>query len=113
MRSEVNRALEQARREKRIGNALESQVTIGAAGDLLDRLKTQQAELLTLTMVSQLNIQPGLLAGLESQELPGLTIAVERAPGDKCGRCWFYLTSVGEDETQPQLCSRCRQILAP
>ena len=113
VRSEVNRALEQARREKRIGNALESQVTIGAAGDLLDRLKTQQAELLTLTMVSQLNIQPGLLAGLESQELPGLTIAVERAPGDKCGRCWFYLTSVGEDETQPQLCSRCRQILSP
>jgi isoleucyl-tRNA synthetase len=113
VRSEVNRALEQARREKRIGNALESQVTIGAAGDLLDRLKTQQAELLTLTMVSQLNIQPGLPAGLESQELPGLTIAVERAPGDKCERCWFYLTSVGEDETQPQLCSRCRQILAP
>ena len=113
VRSEVNRALEQARREKRIGNALEAQVTIGAAGDLLDRLKTQQAELLTLTMVSQLDIQPGPLAGLESQELPGLTIAVERAPGDKCERCWFYLTSVGEDETQPQLCSRCRQILSP
>ncbi len=113
VRSEVNRALEQARREKRIGNALEAQVTIGAAGDLYDRLKSQQAELLTLTMVSQLDIQPGPLTGLESQEPPGMTIAVERAPGDKCERCWFHLPSVGEDQTQPQLCSRCRQILSP
>ncbi len=112
VRSEVNRALEQARREKLIGNALEAQVTIGVGADLHDRLKAQQSELVTLTMVSQLDIQPGPLAGLESQELPGLTIVVERAPGDKCERCWFYLPSVGEDETQPQLCSRCRQILS-
>ncbi len=112
VRSEVNRALEQARREKLIGNALEALVTIGATEDLLDRLQAQQAELLTLTMVSQLNIEPGPLAGQESQELPGLTIAVERAPGEKCERCWFYLPSVGEDEEQPQLCSRCRQILS-
>jgi isoleucyl-tRNA synthetase len=112
VRSEVNRALEQARREKLIGNALGAQVTIGADHDLYDRLTVQQAELLTLTMVSQLNIQPGPVTGLESQELPGLTVGVERAPGDKCERCWFNLPSVGEDTSQPRLCSRCRQILS-
>jgi isoleucyl-tRNA synthetase len=112
IRGEVNRALEQARREKLIGNALEAQVTIGASGDLLERLQAQQSELLAVTMVSRLNIVPGPVSGLESQELSGLTIAVARAGGDKCERCWFYLTSVGEDESQPQLCSRCRQILS-
>ena len=54
VRSEVNRSLEQARREKLIGNALEAQVTIGASGDLYDRLKAHQTELLTLTMVSDI-----------------------------------------------------------
>ncbi len=112
VRSEVNRALEKARREKIIGNALEAQATIGATGELYDRLKAQQDDLLTLTMVSRLNIQPDPLAGLESQEMPGLSVAVERAAGDKCERCWFYLPSVGEDELQPQLCSRCRKILS-
>ena len=112
VRSEVNRALEQARREKLIGNALEARVTIGVNGDLYDRLKAQQTELLTLTMVSELKVQPDRLTGLESQELPGVTIVVDRAPGDKCERCWFYLPSVGEDPIRPQLCSRCRQILS-
>jgi len=112
VRSEVNRTLEQARREKLIGNALEAQVSLGAVKDLYDRLKAEQTELLNLTMVSQLDIQPGPLTGLESQELPGLTIAVQKAVGDKCQRCWFYLPSVGEDRHQPQLCSRCRQILS-
>ena len=112
VRSEVNRALEKARREKLIGNALEAQATIGATGELYDRLKAQQDDLLTITMVSRLNIQSGTLAGQECQEMPELSIAIERAPGDKCERCWFYLPSVGEDELQPQLCSRCRKILA-
>ena len=67
VRSEVNRALEQPGGKDVIGNALEAQVTIGAADDLLDRLKTQQAELLTLTMVSQLDIQPGPLTGLKAR----------------------------------------------
>ena len=112
VRSEVNRALEKARREKLIGNALEAQATIGATGELYDRLKAQQDDLLTLTMVSRLNIQPDPVAGLECPEMPELSIAVQRAPGEKCDRCWFYLPSVGEDESQPQLCSRCRKILS-
>jgi isoleucyl-tRNA synthetase len=112
VRSEINRALEQARREKLIGNALEARVTIGVDQELSDQLTAQRDELLTLTMVSQMSIQPGPLNGLPSQEFPGLTIKVERAPGDKCERCWFTLPSVGEDTAQPQLCSRCRQILS-
>ncbi len=112
VRSEVNRALEQARRDKLIGNSLEARVTIGVVDGLYERLKAQQPELSVLTMVSHLDIQPGSGAGVESQELPGLTIEVARAAGDKCERCWFYSPSVGEDEEQPQLCSRCRQILS-
>ncbi len=112
IRSDVNRALEQSRRHRLIGNSLEAQVYIYATPDLFERLRTQQPELLTLTMVSHLEVKPGPGVGLESQELPGLTIFVERARGDKCQRCWFYSPTVGEDARYPELCSRCRRILA-
>jgi len=112
VRSEVNRALEQARRDKLIGNALEAQVLLGADAGLFEQLKERREELLTLTMVSQLHLQPEPVAGLSSEEVPGLTIAVRRAQGEKCQRCWFHLPSVGADPAQPELCDRCRGILA-
>ncbi len=112
VRGEVNRALEQARKEKLIGNALEAHVMLGATDGLYDQLRDRQEEVLTLTMVSQLTIQPTPVPGLRSTEVPGLTVAVARADGQKCQRCWFHLPSVGADDQQPELCERCRRILA-
>ncbi|MGQ9919734.1 MAG: isoleucine--tRNA ligase [Desulfobacca sp.] len=111
VRAAVNRALEQARRDRLIGNALEAQVVLGAAPLLYEQLQGRQHDLLTLTMVSQLDLQPQPVAGLSSDEVPGLTVAVTRAQGEKCQRCWFHLPSVGADTAQPELCERCRQIL--
>ena len=45
----------------------------------------------TLFIVSGVELGPGP-AGVvhyESQEIPGLVIDVDRAPGDKCERCWM------------------------
>jgi len=112
VRSEINRALEQARRDRLIGNALEARVVLGAADGLYEKLHPYEAELLTLAMVSQLEIQATPTTGLSSDEVPGLTVAVHRAAGEKCQRCWFRLPSVGADPIQPELCHRCRRILA-
>lgn len=113
VRGEVYRALEQARQSKMIGNSLEAKVILGTTRDALyKRLTDQIPELLVLTMVSVLEVEPEAVPGLESQEVPGLTIAVEPAPGQKCERCWYYSETVGENSQHPGLCARCCQVLA-
>jgi isoleucyl-tRNA synthetase len=39
-------------------------------------------------------------------------IAVNRAPGEKCERCWNYSIHVGEDKSYPTVCERCSAVLA-
>ncbi len=47
----------------------------------------------------------------ENEDLPGLKIAVERAEGEKCGRCWKYDTTVGANSDHPEICSRCLGVV--
>jgi isoleucyl-tRNA synthetase len=110
VRSDINRGLEEARKAKRLATAQEARVVLGAQGELLAQLTDQAAELKTLAQVADLVVAPGG-QGAEGQEVPGLRIQVESASGSKCVRCWFTLTSVGEDQRHPQICARCRQML--
>lgn len=45
-----------------------------------------------------------------SSVLGGL-IAVSKAAGGKCERCWKYSPSVGEDASHPGVCPRCAEVL--
>ena len=47
----------------------------------------------------------------ESQEIPGLVVVVDRAPGRKCERCWTFSERVGEDARHPALCERCVPVI--
>ena len=47
-----------------------------------------------------------------STEIEGLTIAVAKAPGEKCERCWMHATTVGEQAEHPTVCARCCRELA-
>ena len=38
-------------------------------------------------------------------------IAVTRADGAKCERCWKYDIEVGADASYPTLCARCASVL--
>ena len=64
-------------------------------------------DLADLCIVSEMDVVAGEGEGLASEELPGLTISVVRAAGEKCLRCWKYETTVGEDG----LCPRCAKVL--
>jgi isoleucyl-tRNA synthetase len=46
-----------------------------------------------------------------SENVAGLAIKIEAAPGKKCERCWVYETSVGSDSKRPSICARCQQSL--
>ncbi|MFA5110471.1 MAG: class I tRNA ligase family protein, partial [Desulfobaccales bacterium] len=115
VRGEINRGLEEARKEKRVTTAQEAAVILGApGGELYDKLKAQAAELQALAQVAALTVDPvAALAGkgLASVEIPGLVVLVKKASGEKCVRCWFHYPGVGEDPRHPQICTRCRQVL--
>jgi isoleucyl-tRNA synthetase len=40
-----------------------------------------------------------------------LSVAVRRADGAKCERCWNYSTRVGESADYPTVCERCVKAL--
>ena len=50
----------------------------------------------------------------ESQDIPGLTLAVvpARTLGwKKCERCWTWSAVVGADARHPALCGRCLPVV--
>jgi isoleucyl-tRNA synthetase len=55
---------------------------------------------------------PASADGQKSDLLPGLRVAVQRADGTKCERCWNYSTHVGENADYPTVCERCVKALA-
>ena len=43
---------------------------------------------------------------------PGEALSVQRAPGQKCARCWRVLEEVGTRLAHPQLCIRCDEVVS-
>src|SRR5438132_9191377 len=110
VRREVAKALELARAQKLIGSGLEAAVRITSAPEDLPALLRAKASVLqTLFIVSHVETGRGAAGAVhyESQEIPGLVIDVDRAPGDKCERCWMRSPSVGRSAVHPTLCERC------
>ena len=113
MRGAVTKALEEARQGGRIGHSLDACVRLSFAtdGEFGTLLGSRWSELPTLLIVSQVERADDLGAAAESPVVPGLRIAVERAAGQKCARCWNYRTSVGTDDRHPTICAPCVSAL--
>jgi isoleucyl-tRNA synthetase len=114
VRREVARALELARARKLIGSGLEAAVRITSAPeDLPALLRAKRGVLQTLFIVSRIDLEPGAPGAVhyESQEIPGVVIDVDRAPGDKCERCWMRSPTVGASPAHPSLCDRCVAVV--
>jgi isoleucyl-tRNA synthetase len=117
VRREVAKALETVRGQKKIGSGLEASVWMTAAPeDLPALLGAKRALLPTLFIVSDVRLfetppAGALLPPTESAEIPGLSIAVDRAPGRKCERCWRWSPRVGESREHPTLCERCLTVI--
>jgi isoleucyl-tRNA synthetase len=104
VRPAVLKALEQARREKFIGNALEARVRLSVDGELGHLLEEYARDLPMLFIVSEVSLDP---AGADHH----LQVKVERASGVKCQRCWKYVTDVGVDPRWPAICAACAQAV--
>jgi isoleucyl-tRNA synthetase len=108
VRDAALKSLELARQEKIIGSALEAVVTVSAPDELAPLLQRYRNDLRFLLIVSGVEVKPGS-GGNGSTPLH---VLVEKAPGQKCERCWNYSTHVGENERYPTVCERCSAALA-
>ena len=97
VREDVLKSLETARQEKSIGAPLEARVTLSANGDLYPLLEQYAQDLPALFIVSEVRLNSG----------DGLSVAIERADGVKCERCWKYTTDVGAHAEFPTICGSC------
>src|SRR5258708_7799434 len=104
IRDEVNRALETARQEKLIGTSLAARVSLTAGGATAALLARYEADLPMLFIVSQVSLDP---TGPE-----GVSVAVSRAEGEKCERCWRIVPEISRAPGTEGLCSRCIDALS-
>jgi isoleucyl-tRNA synthetase len=100
LRAAVNGQLEVARVAKTIGSSLEAHVTLRVAADdpLAGLLATHKDDLPMLFIVSSVDVVAGSGA---------LAIEVAHAPGDKCPRCWRFVTETMTSGDLVGLCLRC------
>ncbi|HID79427.1 MAG TPA: isoleucine--tRNA ligase [Aquificales bacterium] len=114
LREEVNRALEQARRQKLIRHPYEAKVYLELPEEVKDTVLSRKDYLPFFLTISQVEI--GSVKGkvvLEGEEIKGLKVGVSTAQGEKCPRCWIFFPSE-EFNTLPdgqRVCKRCYHAL--
>ena len=104
IRATVNQALEVARQNKDIGSALSAHVSVRASGDEADLLARHLTDLPMIFITSSV--------ALERVPSGPVAVAVEKARGGKCPRCWRLVVATpveGEDT----LCDRCKDAVVP
>ncbi len=99
LREQVLPHLEKARQAKEIGKSLDAQAVLNGSGPLFTDGKTHAEALRELLNVSQLEIH--------AHGDAATAIAITKAAGQKCERCWHWETAVGLAPAHPTLCPRC------
>jgi isoleucyl-tRNA synthetase len=109
VRGEVAKAMETARQNKLVGHSLDAGVAIAAPDKLRSLLETHIDDLRALLIVSDVRIasEPSSGEVWRSADIPGLSVVITRAKGEKCHRCWNFSESVGAGAEHPALCGRC------
>jgi isoleucyl-tRNA synthetase len=113
VRSEVTKALEQARTGKIIGHPLDAAITISADKKLYDKLVPYADDLRSMFIVSQaeLVLEKPFDQAYKSTDIENLAVQVKPALGDKCERCWIHNPDIGTDSDYPGICLRCAAVV--
>ena len=111
LREAVSKVLERARAERQIGQSLEADIIL--TGDFTPEvlLGTLNADLAKIFIVSHVHLRPADPSVADSIELPGLGrvgIAMTKASGLKCARCWNYRDEV---MNEGEICARCETVV--
>jgi isoleucyl-tRNA synthetase len=95
LRGVIGQAVEKARQEKLIGNALEAAVTLTCDEATVAGIPKEELE--EFFILSDLTLQPGKEAAA----------SIAKTANQKCARCWRHRPTVGASAAHPDLCDRC------
>jgi isoleucyl-tRNA synthetase len=100
LRAVIGQAIEKARQDKLIGNALEGAVTLHSNSDVTNQIGKEELE--ELFILSDLTVVPGAEAAA----------TVRKTEHAKCGRCWRHRVTVGANAAYLELCDRCADVVS-
>ncbi|MGB0988139.1 MAG: zinc finger domain-containing protein, partial [Pseudoalteromonas spongiae] len=109
VRAEVNKVLEAARKEEKIGATLQAEVTLYVGAELEAQLNALGDELRFVLLTSKAAVEnkENRPADAVASEIDGLFISVAATSAEKCERCWHYCDDVGTHEEHKDICGRC------
>ncbi|MDP9004783.1 MAG: isoleucine--tRNA ligase [Verrucomicrobiota bacterium] len=99
LRSVIGQAVERARQDTLIGNALEAAVTLRCDVEAISAIPNEQLE--EFFILSDLKIE----AGGETAAL------ISKTSHAKCARCWRHRSTVGQSAAHLELCDRCEAVV--
>ena len=99
LRGVIGQAVERARQEKLIGNALEAAVVLRCEQEAISSIPNEQLE--EFFILSELKIESG-------KEPAAL---ISKTTHAKCARCWRHRPTVGKSAAHPELCDRCEAVV--
>ena len=99
LRGIIGQAIEHARQEKVIGNALEARVVLNSDSDVTERIPKEELE------------EFFILSDLTIHRADRASASVTKTPNKKCARCWRHRPTVGTSKAHADLCDRCESVV--
>jgi isoleucyl-tRNA synthetase len=107
VRRVVTGAIELKRAEKFLGSSLQAAVRIYSGTESQAAFAGVDPAELCITSAAAFASGAPPAAAFTLPDVPDVAVVVERAPGEKCARCWRVLPEVGDEPAHPDLCQRC------
>jgi isoleucyl-tRNA synthetase len=99
LRGVVGQAIEHARQQKLIGNALEAAVVLYSNSDVTTKISKEELE------------EFFILSDLTIRQADEASASVSKTAYQKCARCWRHRPAVGTSKEYPDLCDRCESVV--
>lgn len=109
IKKDVLKALEIARKEKKIGSSLEAEVHIYIPSASSKELLQSMSDSKRFFQLAQVHIEDNKRTGMTDYD--NSSILVVKSSGKKCVRCWNYSHDIGTHPQHPELCKRCTDIV--
>ncbi len=113
VRQEVTKAIEPKRKQGIVGHSLDVSLTLYLEDGLYQQMTDVATSLREIFILSQVAVLPRDQAPDDvyvSEAVPGLSIGISPAAGQKCPRCWVFSETL--DKADPdQVCPRCSAVL--
>ena len=100
LRATIGQAIEKARQEKLIGNALEAAVVLRSNSEVTAKIGKEELE------------EFFILSDLTIEQAKEASASVTKTSYKKCARCWRHRAYVGKSKAHPDLCDRCEAVVS-